>query len=61
MDDTKIDLKVSYLQLGTLVDLVEESAMRESNYGVVGLRRELKDYLQRRKNEWKEKINKEEA
>ncbi len=55
MDDTKIDLKVSYLQLGTLVDLVEESAMRESNYGVVGLRRELKDYLQRRKNEWKEK------
>ena len=61
MDDTKIDLKVSYLQLGTLVDLVEESATRESNYGVVGLRRELKDYLQRRKNEWKEKINKEEA
>ena len=45
MDETRIDLKVTFSQLKTLITLVEESAMMEGSYGVVGLRRELKDYL----------------
>ena len=55
--DDRIDVEVSPSQLEKLIDLAKEVAMGEKDYGYVSIRRELKDLLQKRFDEYNLKRN----
>ena len=51
--DDRIDCHLSPSELAKLIALVQGEAMNTTNYNSQGLWRELKDYLQRRFDEWR--------
>ena len=51
--DDRIDCNLSPNELTNLIALTQGEAMNTTNYNSQGLWRELKDYLQRRFDEWR--------
>ncbi len=58
MCDDRIDIEVSPTQLEDLIDFAQDKAMREENYSLAGLFRDLKDVLQGRYDKWRDLRNK---